>query len=142
MGVVGQLRQTECPECAAALVSDPRFVTWCPGCGWNVDPAPPPPMSRLERRAARASERASRRLFERMSETGTSTSRGLRLRVTVLSAAVHLLTLAVFAAGLYLVCINGFGMGLLVRVFIGSLLIAVAVLCNRSDAGGPKATSR
>jgi len=144
MGVVGQLRQAECPECAAALVSDPRFVTWCPGCGWNVDPTPPPRMSRREQRAARASERASRRLFEQMSEKGTVSSRGLRLRITVLSAAVHLLTLAVFAAGLYLV-VDGFGMAPIVRFFIGGLLIGVGCVVqpfHRKRASGNKPLTR
>jgi hypothetical protein len=28
-----------CPSCSADVPTDPRFVTWCPACDWNVDPA-------------------------------------------------------------------------------------------------------
>jgi Zn-dependent protease with chaperone function len=49
---------TRCPQCAHQLGVDPRYVTWCDKCDWNVDPtatdAPQPPAwrQRLEHRLA------------------------------------------------------------------------------------------
>ncbi|WP_328329138.1 hypothetical protein OHA70_05280 [Kribbella sp. NBC_00382] len=31
---------TYCPQCGHQLPSDPRYVTWCDRCDWNVDPNP------------------------------------------------------------------------------------------------------
>jgi hypothetical protein len=31
---------TYCPQCGHQLPSDPRYVTWCDRCDWNVDPTP------------------------------------------------------------------------------------------------------
>ncbi len=28
-----------CPQCGALCPSDPRYVTWCDQCDWNVRPA-------------------------------------------------------------------------------------------------------
>ena len=41
-----------CPQCGHQLSSDPRYITWCDRCDWNVDPTPaerfPEPTWRLE----------------------------------------------------------------------------------------------
>lgn len=41
-----------CPQCGHQLSSDPRYITWCDRCDWNVDPTPaeqlPEPHWRLE----------------------------------------------------------------------------------------------
>jgi hypothetical protein len=43
---------TYCPQCGHQLPSDPRYVTWCDRCDWNVDPTPtdlsPEPTWRLQ----------------------------------------------------------------------------------------------
>ncbi|MFI5711814.1 hypothetical protein [Kribbella sp. NPDC051620] len=31
---------TYCPQCGHQLPSDPRYVTWCDRCDWNLDPNP------------------------------------------------------------------------------------------------------
>jgi Zn-dependent protease with chaperone function len=48
---------TNCPDCGHQIRTDPRYVTWCDRCDWNVDPTPvvdqtPAWRLQLERRLA------------------------------------------------------------------------------------------
>jgi hypothetical protein len=116
-----------CPSCGEAVASAPGFVTWCPQCDWNVDPSPPAELKWRERRAARASEKASRRLFERISATDVSGPPPRMAAITLLALLVHLLTLVTFLAGVWFV-VYGFGLPWPIRIPFGALLIGVAAM--------------
>jgi Peptidase family M48 len=116
-----------CPSCGEALASAPGFVTWCPECEWNVDPSPPAKLNWRERRAAKASAKASRRLFERISATDVSGPPPRVAAITLLALLVHLLTLATFLAGVWFV-VYGFGLPWPIRIPFGALLIGVAAM--------------
>jgi hypothetical protein len=98
-----ELRDYACPQCGARARLDARFIQWCTSCGHNADPKPPQPGKREQRRAERELER-SRKLFESL-----RTARNLRptsatgVAVTLLSAIVHLITLAVLVLPILLV---------------------------------------
>lgn len=100
------LEQMVCPECRAEVLFAPGFVAWCPACGWNVDPNPPPKLTWRDRRAAEASARASRKLYERIVTRGIKGPPPRSALINVIAAVVHLLTAIVFAGG---VLISGRG---------------------------------
>ncbi|RZT20426.1 Zn-dependent protease with chaperone function [Kribbella sp. VKM Ac-2569] len=93
---------TNCPECGHQIRIDPRHVTWCDKCDWNVDPTPredhtPPWRLRLEHRLAES-------LYREL-ETGSVHRPGwdaARIGAHVLSALILLLPLIAFLAGVAL----------------------------------------
>ncbi|MEU8227468.1 M48 family metallopeptidase [Kribbella sp. NPDC048915] len=90
---------TRCPDCGQQLRVNPRHVTWCDKCDWNVDPAPevdrtPPWRRRLEHRLADA-------LYREL-ESGTVHRPGwdaARISAHVLSGLILLLPLLAFLVG-------------------------------------------
>ncbi len=127
---------TTCPRCGAALTGDPRFSDWCPECDWNVDPLTADGEWRPDpgRRAARERRREAA-LFDRLSEPdgpgtgkpGTRASRGpLPLGALALAGAVDLLTLALAAAGGWLLT------GTVPEIILGGVvLLLVAFVWSR-----------
>src|SRR4051794_19640043 len=56
-----------CPSCGGQLPVAVGWVTWCPGCNWNLAaPAAPVPRTRFERAYLRAGERLGRRLEDKL----------------------------------------------------------------------------
>ena len=97
------LREFACPKCGERARLDPRFVSWCTRCGYGADPKPPELGKRARRRSEREQQRSTR-LFESL-----RTARDLRptsatgVSVTVLSAVVHLVGLAMLVLPILLV---------------------------------------
>ncbi|WP_327064827.1 M48 family metallopeptidase [Kitasatospora sp. NBC_01302] len=91
-----------CPQCGAAYDADPRFSEWCPGCEWNLG-AELPANSSAERGRSRERERAEK-LYERLAAgSAEGRRRGpARPAALALAALVHLVTLLVVAASLWL----------------------------------------
>lgn len=118
--------QMTCPTCDASIPVSPSFVTWCPACEWNVDPTPEPNLKWRERRAAQASDKASRTLYERIAADGVTGPPPRNPAITFVALLVHLLTLAILAAGISML-IYGFGIVLPIRVALGALAVGTAV---------------
>lgn len=116
-----------CPQCGATLTVDPRFVTWCEHCGWNVDPSvgrqedPPAP-----KRAERAKQRGER-LFQRLSDRQIERSRASRARRLAFAIAivVHAATFAITALGAFVLVT---GIPHLSSTVIGAVLIFFGLL--------------
>lgn len=91
---------TRCPQCGKQIRVDPRFVTWCDACEWNVDPLPiddayPAWRQKLEHRLADT-------LYREL-EHGTVHKPGwdaARVAAYLLSFLVLLLPLVALAAGI------------------------------------------
>ncbi len=115
-----------CPDCAAPLVADERYPSWCPGCGWGVDPNPPkPPRGRVNRWVLRVGDRTMASVHERLCRTEVARpSRDAAWVFTyVLAGCVHAVTVAVAVLGIWL-CLTG----RLVLVPLGLLALAIVVL--------------
>jgi Zn-dependent protease with chaperone function len=91
-----------CPNCGRTVPADPRFVTWCDGCEWNVDPLAEPVTvpgwrRRLETRLADGLYRELER--GRLQRPGWDLARvaAALLSVLVLLVPVGCLAFAVFA---------------------------------------------
>ncbi|MET9731692.1 M48 family metallopeptidase [Streptomyces sp. NPDC006458] len=114
-----------CPECRAEIVVDGRFTVWCAACDWNVDPGQKDePVGRLERVRREMAARHGERLLDDVSGQGGE-SRGLDVFGVLsygLALAVHAVTLALAAYGLWLLVtgLGGFGM------VGGALLLLIA----------------
>jgi Zn-dependent protease with chaperone function len=122
--VSATLTTSPCPECAAPVVSDPRFTDWCPACEWNLEPEPPR-SRRRERRRNRDRARVERLyavLAARSSEQGGRHGVAWFLAV-VIAALVHLWTLGVLAGSLWML-VHGFA---LLKV-VGALGVCLAWL--------------
>ena len=94
-----------CPECGSPLTSDPRFVEWCPSCEWGALPKTTPSNTRRDRLNRRFNRGLEQRLFDRVvagADRGRSAPSGTDLVVLVLAGFIHLVTLALFAAGVAL----------------------------------------
>src|SRR5262245_44271670 len=89
-------REQVCPQCGARLASDGRFVVWCQGCEWNLDPEPPPARSRIRRMLAARADRLARQLSEQVRAHPESERRGVVAAILgwLFAGAVHLVTLA------------------------------------------------
>ncbi len=121
------VEERSCPECGEGVPSSVGFVTWCQACEWNVDPTPEPKLKWRDRRAAEASLRASRKLFERISTSDLSGPPRRVPAITLVALFVHLLTVLTFAAGLFMLA-DGFGILVPLRIFLGGLLVGTAVV--------------
>ncbi|MFD3547113.1 M48 family metallopeptidase [Streptomyces sp. NPDC058655] len=127
-----QVRQ--CPGCGATVSVNPRFVSWCAACDWNVDPgAPEPDRGRLAAFRRRLAGRYGQQLAEEIERSGREAGRTGPDRSTVLAFGVSLLVHSVtggllLAAGLLI--IGGWHTGIL--PVLGVVLLAVvAVLLPR-----------
>ncbi|WP_406056725.1 M48 family metallopeptidase [Streptomyces sp. NBC_01077] len=111
----------DCPECGAHVADGGRYVTWCAACDWNVDPEvrdeeTPGRVERLRRRLAR---RDGEQLLAELTELGEPQDSGARGESAAhrptsrrgvagglavgLAVAVHGVTLALLAGGLWLI---------------------------------------
>ena len=89
-----------CPSCGGLLPVAAGWVTWCPGCNWNLSaPAPPVPRTRFERAYLSAGDRLGRRLEDELGAVPE-----LEPRLTPGKAAAFAIAIAVhtFTAGLAL----------------------------------------
>lgn len=122
-----------CPSCSAVVPTDPRFVTWCPSCDWNVDPSAAgraedtTPTRAARRKAAR--RRADRLVVERLyaEVAGASQPHPGRdrswLGAMTVAGSVHLVTVALFGASLWLLVA-----GNAVTAVLGAIGLVVAVM--------------
>ncbi|MFC5906283.1 M48 family metallopeptidase [Streptacidiphilus monticola] len=105
-----------CDDCGEPLTADPRFVRWCPACGWNARPGGAPRSAGAETAVELrflAAARTSARLRPQ---------RDLAWLATVLVAGlVHLLTLGVTVGGVDLLVT-----GHLPAKAVGLVLLCVA----------------
>lgn len=95
----------KCPDCGAKLAADTRFTEWCDGCGWNLlaSGTVRAPSRRERRRVKRAASFEDAVLARAMAERGRRVRHDISSRAAVsLAGLVHLLTLAVAAAGVWL----------------------------------------
>ncbi|MEU7028142.1 M48 family metallopeptidase [Streptomyces sp. NPDC046275] len=137
----------DCPDCGERVPVDPRFVTWCAACGWNVDPEgaaeEEPEPDRVERLRRGLAHRYGEQLFADLADPGaggpgapvTRRTGGAALLGTLLALAVHGLTAALAAAGLWLL-VAGWGEGL--QAVLGAFLLALAVLLRPRFGRLPK----
>jgi heat shock protein HtpX len=99
--------QSACPDCGAVMPVHKGYVTWCDGCDWNVNPRQVSesrgPINEIRRRLGLG---AGERLFKKLAG---AEEEHLRPRLTpplatayVLSALVHLITLALLVIGIVL----------------------------------------
>ncbi|WP_157570793.1 M48 family metallopeptidase [Microtetraspora malaysiensis] len=98
----------ECPQCAASITGDSRFVMWCPECEWNLSrpdrdtpSTRPGPLARLRNRLdARFAADLHRQVLG--SGVGTPSRDPGRIAAYVLASAVHLLALSMLVGGVWL----------------------------------------
>ncbi|MFB6615138.1 M48 family metalloprotease [Streptomyces sp. NPDC056367] len=127
-----QVRQ--CPGCGATISVNPRFVSWCAACDWNVDPsAPDPERGRLAAFRRRLAGRYGQQLAEEIERSGQEAKRVGADGSTVLAFGVSLLVHSVtagllLAAGLLI--IGGWHTGILPVLGL-VLLVVVAGLVPR-----------
>ncbi|MFF4774448.1 M48 family metallopeptidase [Microtetraspora fusca] len=98
----------ECPQCAASITGDSRFVMWCPECEWNLrrpdhdtPSTRPGPLSRLR---DRLDARFAAGLHRQVLDSGVGTpfrDRG-RIAAYALASAVHLFALSMLVGGVWL----------------------------------------
>lgn len=92
-----------CPECGHAIPVNPRLVTWCDACNWNLHaPSIPQPKTRFERLYRRAGIRVSDRLAGQLAADESSRSRltWSLAAAYVVAALVYLGLVTLAAAGL------------------------------------------
>jgi Zn-dependent protease with chaperone function len=124
------LQVRACPECAEQMPVDDRFVVWCGACGWNAEPpggmARPAP-GRVEALRLKLSRRHGEQLYAQMSsaEPPRPGRSAAHAAAYALSALVHLATLLLAAAGLWLIAA---GWSAVVPALVGCALLGVAWL--------------
>ncbi len=102
-----------CPECGAGIRADRRFTVWCTACDWNVDPQDDPQKSRrgLDRVRRKVAQRYGEQLFAELGAAAGSRRNGRTAAGFVayaIALAVHGVTVALAAAGLWLL-VAGWG---------------------------------
>jgi Zn-dependent protease with chaperone function len=104
---------TVCPSCDAALDVDPRYVTWCTACEWNIDPGGEEENSatraarRAARRRARDRAQAERLYADVAAAPDARPGRNADWAVaTAVAGAVHLVTLALTALAVWLLIVG------------------------------------
>ncbi|MFB6893038.1 M48 family metalloprotease [Kitasatospora sp. NPDC056327] len=130
-------RPLACPECSGPLDPDPRFTAWCPECEWNLVPAEEAAEETAKSAKVLARERAAaertERLFRDVSAGRADTTRRDWLAASALAVPVHLVTVAVAGAGLWLLVTGNTPLRCL-----GALLLAVAFLLRPQLGRAPK----
>lgn len=117
-----------CPSCGTQLPVDPRFITWCHACGWNLvgATAAPAATTALERLSESVGRRLGDRMADRLAESGRLAPRLTPAKVAAYAIAivVHAFVLALVAAGVWLLAGDA---GLFVKI-AGALLLGLAFL--------------
>ncbi|MFF0426123.1 M48 family metalloprotease [Streptomyces sp. NPDC004520] len=146
--------ERDCPECGEPVAEGGKYVTWCAACDWNVDPGleDEETPGRIERVRRRLAQRYGEQLLADLAdladpaagaEPGAAadgarpgTRRGVAgWCATALAVAVHGVTVALLAGGLWLL-VGCWGRGAL--PVLGGLLIGVAVVLRPRFARLPK----
>ncbi|HYF61924.1 MAG TPA: M48 family metallopeptidase [Herpetosiphonaceae bacterium] len=114
-----------CPDCAADVASDPRFVAWCAACGWNVKPHAPEAAGGLTRLYAALGRRSSRNLLAGMQSLSQLQPRltASSLAAWAIAAVVHLVSLVCLAGGVYFLVAHWPN---ILAIFFGGLLLLIA----------------
>jgi Zn-dependent protease with chaperone function len=115
-----------CPECGASLPLDPRYVTWCHGCGWNLrGPEAQEAEGRFERLLASVGRRLGDRMANELAESGRLEPRLTPSRAAAYAIAVlvHAFALGLVVAGIWLLV-----EGSLFPKIAGGLLLGLAYL--------------
>ena len=119
--------QNACPECGESLPVDTGFRNWCQQCGWNREYDNSSRDSDDEGWYDKLSRRIGDDLFHKLAN---STHDKLRSRITVsklgaflFAGVIHLITVGVFAAGIWLIYVDWFNWFL---SLIGGFLILMA----------------
>src|SRR5579871_2606933 len=101
-----------CPQCGEPLPPGLGFVVWCESCDWNVDPLAGSEKStrRRDRLSRAVAARLSERLFHEVVADADLRPRwdAVRVAAYALAALIHLLTVAIAAAGIFLIAGTGF----------------------------------
>jgi len=123
---------TRCPQCNQQIPVDPRTVTWCDKCDWNVDPTPadrPSPAWRLKLEHVLAN-----RLYREL-ETGEVHRIGwdaARVTAYVLSALLLLVPLVALPGGIALLLFyRPLWFGILLSIFVFALAAVFHPRINR-----------
>ncbi|MFI1176497.1 M48 family metallopeptidase [Streptomyces melanogenes] len=115
----------QCPDCGQGVPVDPRFVTWCAACGWNVDPgAPEAPEGRLEAVRRRLARRHGEQLFAEGAD-GLARKDASSILARALALLVHAVTLGLAVAG---TAVLVSGIGTFSGWALGLLLLGTAVV--------------
>lgn len=115
-----------CPACGSELPVDPRFVTWCHSCGWNLAPGDGvEPSGRFDLVAALVGRRVGDRLADRLAESDRLAPRWTAAKAAAYGIAltVHLLLLALIVLAGWLLVTQG-----LFLQIGGALLLGLAYL--------------
>jgi hypothetical protein len=121
------MNTTACPACGSSVPLDSGFLQWCE-CGWNLKPAViGPPRTTAEALARRLSGRHAEQLRAEVLAKPPSQRRlsGSSVAALLVAILVHLVTIAIAAAGVALMVTNlanplGFVLGpLLILLALG-----------------------
>jgi Zn-dependent protease with chaperone function len=121
------LAERPCPQCGKKISADDRWVLWCEHCEWNLEPAGEKEPSPRDRRRWEAARLRGERLFAELKGQPVRKPdlSGAGIAAIAIAIAIHALTLAVFALGVFVLVANFpsfFGF------FAGALLLLVALL--------------
>jgi Zn-dependent protease with chaperone function len=109
-----------CPNCGTEIRTDSRFTAWCAACDWNVDPArPQEKLGRLARTQRVLAKRHGERLLAELTAGGDLRARrdASALLAYAIALAVHALTLALAAGGIWFLVRGWGGWGMVPGVF-------------------------
>lgn len=124
MGTAAEETTQTCPQCGADVRVDSRFAAWCAGCDWNVDPArPQEKLGRLARARRALARRHGEKLLAEVTAGGTLRARRdvASLLAYAVALAVHSLTVALVAGGIWFVVWGWGGLGMVPGLFLLAL---------------------
>jgi heat shock protein HtpX len=128
----------KCPQCGTIVPSDPRYVTWCDHCDWNVVPQQPErPRAVFPAMYVSMGERWGQRLYQslRSREGHPSSLTATRLLALLCSLFVHAITFVLATVGLVLL-IHGWTYP--VTLILGLFLLGAAVVVRPRGATMPE----
>jgi Zn-dependent protease with chaperone function len=129
------VQEQVCPQCSAAIPTDPRYVAWCEGCGWNLQPHQPDrPRTLFAATYAGMGARLGQSLFDELAHVQSPAPGPTRslILAAALATAVHAVTLLCALLGVWLIWAQWFNVFALLG---GVLLIGIAwILLPRPPA--------
>ncbi|GGR45748.1 M48 family metallopeptidase [Streptomyces netropsis] len=117
-----------CPECGAEVRGDSRFTIWCAACDWNVDPQEQQEtQGRLERAQRVLARRHGEKLLAEVLHGRVLHARrdAAAVLAYAIALAVHSVTVALIASGIYCVVRGWGGVMMLPGLFL--LVVAAAL---------------